>query len=84
MNCENLWHKKADITVPLKRYEKSEHIKKLERLLWQRIEHTIFDDIEKTYVEAIAKYGQTNVKVSTDLVEPQVYLVANMRIEIIN
>lgn len=72
------------IVVSLKRFKKSEFTEELQRKLSRRIEHTIWDDVEKSYYEAIFRYGQTEIKIKTHLLKPQVYMFASFEVEIIN
>lgn len=74
--------KKEDIIVPLKIYEKTELEKELDTHCGFKL-RTVYEDIEKTYNEAIFKYAQTNIKIETDLIEPQIYKFGNQEVEII-
>ena len=75
---------KEPIVVPLKRFEKSEFIERLEWKLKKYIEHTIWHDVEQTYNEALIKYAQTEIKIKTELLKPQIYKFAENEVEIIN
>jgi len=71
------------ITVPLKRFEKTDLENELDRHFGKK-PRSVYDDINKTYTEAIAKHGTEYVKVQTDLVEPMLYKVGPYEINIIN
>ena len=71
------------IIVPLKRYEKTPLERSLDRRFGYK-KRSVLEDVEKTYAEAISKFGTFAVKVETDLVEAQLYKVKSYEIEIIN
>ena len=73
---------KKYITIPLKRYEKTDLALELDKNLG--FEHrTIYEDIEQTYYETISKYGHTNIKIKTNLIPPQKYKFAAEEVEIV-
>lgn len=75
---------KDPIVIPLKRFEKSKFIEELQWEIKKYIEHTIWDDVEQTYTEAMWKYRRTDIKISTDLIEPQIYKFGTNEVEIVN
>lgn len=74
---------KEPIVVPLKRYEKSELEKALDRDFGNS-PRSVYDDIRQTYLDAIFEYAQTEIVIQTDLVAPQVYKFANEEVTVIN
>jgi hypothetical protein len=75
---------KDPIIIPLKRFEKSKFIEELQWKIKKYIEHTIWDDVEQTYTEAMCKYARTDIKINTNLLEPQIYKFAANEVEIVN
>jgi len=73
---------KEDIVVPLKKYEKTKLALDLDKQFGFK-HRTVYEDIEETYYEAIQKYGQTNIKIKTNLIQPQKYKFANEEVEIV-
>ena len=73
---------KEDIVVPLKRYEKTKLALELDKEFGFK-HRTIYEDIEQTYYDTIYKYGQTNIKIKTNLIPPQKYKFAAEEVEIV-
>lgn len=68
--------------MPLKRYKKTKLDLELDKEFGFKY-RTIYEDIEQTYYEAIYKYGQTNIKIKTNLIPPQNYKFAAEEVEIV-
>lgn len=73
---------RIDIVIPLERFEKTDLDKELDKLLGYK-PRSVFADIEQTYLNALQRYCQTNIKIETDLVSPCEYKFANEIVEII-
>lgn len=79
----NLKNNKEFVVVPLKHFDKTDHEETLQKLIKQHISLNVYRDIEMTYLEAMWELGHTNIKVSTNLVEPHTYRFAGEYVEII-
>lgn len=93
MNKDNLEHKsntlytvlcavKEYITVPLKRYKKTNLDLELDKESGFKY-RTVYEDIEQTYYDAIYEHGHTNIKIKTNLIPPQKYKFAAEEVEIV-
>jgi hypothetical protein len=70
--------------VDLKRYEKTELEHDLDDFFGKEDDESIvYSDITRTYYEAMSKYGSSNIKISTNLVPPQIYKIAAEEIEVV-
>lgn len=73
---------KECITVPLKRYEKTNLALELDKEFGFK-HRTVYEDIEQTYYDAISEHGHTNIKIKTNLIPPQKYKFAAEEVEIV-
>lgn len=71
-----------ELIVPLKRYEKTTLALKLDKELGFK-HRTVYEDIEQTYYDAIYEHGHTNIKIKTNLIQPQKYKFAANEVEIV-
>ena len=73
---------KECITVPLKRYEKTNIALELDKEFGFK-HRTVYEDIEQTYYDAISEHGHTNIKIKTNIIPPQKYKFAAEEVEIV-
>ena len=71
------------IIVDLKKFEKTDLEREIDREFGTR-DRSIYDDVVSTYREAKSEYGTLNIKIRTDVLEPQIYKSGGAEIEIIN
>lgn len=77
-----LYTVKEHVTVPLKRYEKTNLELELDKEFGFK-HRSVYEDIEQTYYDTIYKHGHTNIKIKTNLIPPQKYKFAAEEVEII-
>lgn len=73
---------KECITVPLKRYEKTNLALELDKKFGFK-HRTVYEDIEQTYYDTISEHGHTNIKIKTNIIPPQKYKFAAEEVEIV-